>query len=355
MERNNKIGMLDLMGRPAFCAAEGLVTRVNALAAAYHIAPGMQIADLLLTGTEEYAAFTGGCLHLTLSAGGQPLGASVNRVADCDVFCLEEDEDNRELRAMALAAQKLRTPLSTVMLTAQQLFPVAELRDDPAAREQAAQLNRSLLQMLRVICNMTDAGESVPAPQLQTVNITAVLSEIFEKAAALVEHTECALEYQDCPETVYGLADPDSLERAVLNILSNALKFSRPGDTIRAGLTRRGRMLYLTVENSGEPIPAGIRADVFTRYRRPCSPEEKRFGIGLGFVLTRAAAAAHGGTVLIDQPGDSGTRVTMSLAIRQNNGMVRSPVLRVDYTGGYSKWLTELSEQLPASLYTEEF
>lgn len=354
MERNNEIGMLDLMARPAFCAAGGYVTRVNTQAAAWGITPGTALAALLATGEEEYAAFTGGCLYLTLSVQGQQCGASVTRMGDFDVFSMEESEDSRELDAMALAARELRTPLETIMLTAQQLYPVVQLQEDPAAREQAAQLNRGLFRMLRVINNMSDAAQPLTDPRMESVDIPAALDEIFAKAAALVAHTQLTLEYRGYPDAVQGLADLDRLERAVLNMVSNALKFSRPGDTIHASLTKRGSKLYLTMENSGDPIPAGIRGDLFTRYQRRCSMEDPRFGIGLGLVLIRAAAAAHGGTVLVDADRKSGTKITMSLAIRQGDAQVHSSVLKVDYAGDRSYGLIELSEHLPKNLYENE-
>ena len=71
--------------------------------------------------------------------------------------------------------------------------------------------------------------------------------------------------------------------------------------------------------------------------------------------LVRSAAAAHGGAVLIDQPAGCGTRVTLTLALRKNEpGMLRSPVMRVDYTGERDHALVELSDCLPAELYGKE-
>ena len=354
MERYNDIGMLDLIGRPAFCAADSSVIRVNARCAAYGIETGMAISDLLETGTDEYAAFESGRLHLTLTIRNQSFGASVSRMEGFDVFCLEDDDDRKELNAMALAAKELRSPLETIMLTAQRLFPVAGLQDDPATRKQVALLNRGLFRMLRVIGNMSDAAQSATDPHMETVDIPAALDEIFAKASALVEHTQISLTYQGYPESVLGLADRDRLERAVLNMVSNAVKFSSPGDTIRASLTRRGNKFYLTMEDSGNGISAEVRGDEFTRYQRPCNMEDKRFGIGLGLVLIRAAAAAHGGTVLVDSSRGSGTKITMSLAIRQGHGQLRSGMLRVDYAGGMDNSLIELSECLPESLYEKE-
>ena len=72
-------------------------------------------------------------------------------------------------------------------------------------------------------------------------------------------------------------------------------------------------------------------------------------------VLLRGAAVMHGGTVLLEYPKDSGTRVTMTLAIRQKTGsLVQSPGLfQVDYAGERDHHLIELSESLPAELYSK--
>lgn len=354
-QRNDTAQLLDLMARPAFCVADGLICRVNAQAAAYDIAPGTEISTLLLTGAEEYAAFDGGCLHLTLALSGERLGASVTRLAEFDVFCLEELSDSRELQAMALAARELRDPLTTVMITAQRLYPVAGTRDDPATREQVSRLNRGLFQIQRVIGNMSNAEHYAVSPARQeTVNVVGVLDEVFAKAAALVAHTGLRLEYRPHPDAVYTLADQESLERAVLNMVSNAVKFSDANSTIQASLTRRGQKLYLTMENTGKPIPTGILGDVFTRYQRQCGMEDSRFGIGLGLVLIRAAAAAHGGTVLMESR-ENATRITMSLAIRQGGARMRDAQLQVDYAGEMDHSLIELSDILPPALYEKEF
>ena len=98
-----------------------------------------------------------------------------------------------------------------------------------------------------------------------------------------------------------------------------------------------------------------IKGSIHSRYLRQPGIEDSRFGIGLGMVLIRSTAALHGGTVLIDQPQGSGTRITMTLAIRQNTGgQLRSPMLRVDYSGERDHGLLELSESLPAFLYEKK-
>lgn len=355
MERiSDAMGMLDLMVRPGFFVKDNLIVKVNQSAAGLLISEGTEISELLVTGKEEYAAFNGGCLYLTLSVSGQSWGASVTRMGDLDVFILEQEADQAELQAMALAAQELREPLANVMTTADRLFPMVALQDDPATRDQVARLNRGLFQMLRVISNMSDANR-YSASQITSQEVRDVggfLQEVFDKAQALVAHTGITLTFSGLPETVYCLVDTEKLERAVLNILSNAIKFTPSGGTIEASLTRRGAMLYLTVLDSGSGIPDNVKGTIHSRYLRGPVLDEGRFGIGLGMVLIRSAATHHGGTVLIDQPGETGTRITLTLAIRQNqSGTLRSNIHRFDYAGERDHGLLELSGNLPHELY----
>ena len=350
------LGLLDLMTHPAFCVKDGIIIKTNSAAAVHGIENGARVAPLLETGTEEYSEFQGGCLYLNLNLNGESLGASVTRVREHDIFCLEQDADNRELQAMALASRELRKPLTSVMTTAQKLFPLSGAEGDPEAAEQAARLNRGLFQMLRVIENMSDANRYATADtrSQELLDVCALFQEAFDKAVAMVAHTGLTLEFENFPEPVYTLADGEKLSRAVFNIISNAIKFTPRGGSIRAKLTRRGKKLYLTVRDSGSGIGENLCSSIFSRYARQPGLEDGRFGIGLGMVLIRSAAALHGGTVLVEGSEGSGTRIIMSLSVRTAEGAgseVRSPRHRIDYAGGWDPCLVALSETLPAELY----
>ena len=356
MENEATFGMLDLIAQPAFCVQSGVITRANRAAQGRLIAEGTDINDLIKIGAEEYREFAGGCLYLTLTLNGRGCGATVSRVEDQDVFVLEQEADQTELQTMALAARELRGPLSNVMAIADQLFPMVNTEDDPAARQQIAQINRGLFQMLRVIGNMSDAARYTgpAAPQQETMDICALLDEIFARAQELVHHGNIELRYTTLRESIYCSVDAEKLERAVLNIISNAVKFTPAGGSIDARLTRRGRKLYLRIQDSGAGITSPLLGSLFSRYRREPALEDSRFGIGLGMVLIRAAAAAHGGTVLVDQPEGQGTRITMTMEINKNGSCLRSPILRVDYAGERDHALIALADALPVSLYEPE-
>lgn len=348
-------GMLDLMTQAAFCVKDNIIICANQAARARLIDEGNAVSDLLHTGKEEYAEFTQGCLYLTLLVGGERCGASVSRVQDADIFVLEQDADYAELHAMALAARELRNPLSSIMTIADNLFPLAEQDSNDELRHQMAQINRGLFQMLRTIGNMSDAARYVgETPTRQEVrDVAALVAEIFRKAGELICHGGLKLTYSGPGHSIYCPVDAEKLERAIYNILSNAMKFTPKGGSIDARMILQGGKLRLSIQDSGCGIPQQLRGSVHSRFLRQPGLEDGRFGIGLGMVLIRSTAAAHGGTVLIDHPTDCGTRITMTLDIRRKTGTnLSSGILRVDYAGERDHGLIELSDVLPSEIYS---
>ena len=348
VENNSTLNIIDLMICPSFCVQNQKIIRVNDAARRLFLTPQMDIAPLLVTGQEEYASFREGCLYLTITIAGEPQGATVTRLGDVDVFLADEQTELQELQVLALAARQLRMPLSNVMIAADQL---GRCQQSEAAKDSAARLNRGTAQLQRMICNMSDSLRYLKGGRLQIRNITSLVSELFEKSRVLAEEAGISLHSQVPQEDIFTLTDEEQLERAIYNLISNALKFTPRGGQIDAVMTRKGKLLQITLQDSGSGIADGILENIFTRYLRQPSLEDSRFGMGLGMVLIRAAARTHGGTVLIDRPGE-GARVSMTLAIRENpDTMLKSPRLTIDYAGERDHGLLELSESLPADLY----
>ncbi len=342
------LDMLELIRQPAFFVRAGKILRTNAAAAQCQIPTDQPVAPLLLTGAEEYEAFTGGCLSLTLSVADIPYAAWVTRAEECDIFLMEEETEKAELHAMALAAQQLREPLSGLMAAADQLFQ--ELPHAP----QAPQINQSLHQLLRLVGNMSDAARYAASKVsgMELCNISIFFDELMGSAALLAAQSGHMLEYNGLAQRLHCLINREQIERTVYNLLSNAIKFSPEGTVISARLVRRNSKLCFTLEDRGEGISEQLRGTVFSRFLREPGITDGRFGIGLGLMLVRSAAMNHQGTVLIEQPEGGGTRVTVAFPIRQSStDTLRSPILTVDYAGEQNHGLIELSDTLPASAY----
>lgn len=340
-EKKEIFGLLDLMIRPGFCVKENRIVKCNAAGEALLFTPGTDVRTLLITGQEEYEAFQDGCLYLKLGQDSGQWGATVIRLEGWDIFALDSPGEEQQLRALELAAQELRAPLSSVMVAAQQL-----------SGPQQPQLIRGLHQLLRLVGNMSDAGNAPTPSRQELTDLSSLFAEIMEKAAPLLALSGCTLHYTGLSQELISLADRDLLERAVLNMLSNAVKFSPPQSSVTATLTRQGKLLLLSIEDCGAGIDPKIQPSMFNRYLRSPGIEDGRFGLGLGMVLIRQAALSHGGTVLVDCP--RGSRITLTLAIRQQHGTtLRSPILMPDYAGGWDHTLLELADCLPPEAYTD--
>lgn len=348
MEKNKELrDWLNLLIRPGFYVEEGRITQVNAAAQGLLLEPGMDIGPLITSGLESYRNFQTGCLYVQLTLSGMAFHGCVTKDQAADVFILDADAGDTALQALSLAARELRSPLSAVM------HGVQAMREEN--NPQAAALNRGLYQLLRLVGNMSDAGRSPGNARMETADLTAFFDELFEKTAVFAQAAGIRLEYQGLSKPLLCLADRGLLERAVLNLLSNAFKFTPKGGTVRVTLFTGGTSLRLSVWDSGPGIAQEIQGNLFSRYLRQPGIEDSRFGLGLGMVLVRSAAAAHGGAVLIDQPEGWGTRVTITVALRREKAEVlRSPTMRIDYAGERDHALTELSDCLPVSLYKKE-
>lgn len=345
--------LLELLHRPAFFVQDGMIARVNRDAARYMLEEGTPVSSLIDAGQEEYSNYVDGYLCLTLLIGQERFLCSVFTHSGGHIFMIEQQTLELHLQCMALVAQQLRSPLTGILAAVDRLLPHTE---EAPTQDYANHLNQRLYQLLRMVGNMSDAARYAnPQPLTEYVDVPSLLDEIFQQTIPLAESSGYQLQFDGLPHTIHTLADRELLERAVLNLLSNAMKFSPAGSTLRARLSKHGDFLRFTMEDPGCGMQVDTLGSPFCRYMREPSLEDPRHGLGLGLVMVQLAAACHGGTVLIDQPHGTGTRITLTIAIRHHRATtLRAPVLRFDYTGERDHALIELADVLPSHLYTNE-
>lgn len=347
-------GMLEIIPQPAFLVDHGTITLVNHAARLMTVEEGTPVSALLFEDAQDYAAFEGGCLCLTLTISGCPISTAVTRMNTLDLFVMDPVTDQPELKALALTAVEFREPLSDIMTIKEYIIEAVAPERKETTAPWVGQLNRRLSQMHRALCNMADASRfaAETRPKLTYQNVCAVLDEAFDRSALLVEQAGYHLNYSGLQQPITCLIAADRLERCVYNLLSNAMKNSPVGSTIEATLTRKGKKLYLSIQDYGNGVPVHLLSNVYFRYRRQPSLEDTHTGLGLGMMLVRNTAAIHGGTVLMDQPQGKGNRITISLSIRTTGGeTLRTGILPVDYAGEYDHALLELSDVLPPEFY----
>ncbi len=331
--------LLELIGQSAFCVKDGKITAANRAALQRQISPERELKPMLCEYAEEYDAFEDGILYLRLQVDGTQYDATVTRTDEGDLFLLDDPYTDEALKSMTLCSMHLRSQLSGVMSS-------LEGQTDSA-------LIRGIYKLQRTVCNMSDiAYYRSGKVQTDTLEIGSVIYEIVEKASVLLGKSGRTLRFTGLREQVFTQGNYELIERAVYNLISNAAKFTDSEITVTAA--KKGSSVLLTVEDSGDGISEDLYSTLFNRYQRQPGIEDGRFGIGLGLSLVRAAAAVHGGTVLVTRGKSGGTKVTMSIAIRPSSkDTVRTPAVKLsDYAGGNDHALVELSDVLPVEVYS---
>jgi signal transduction histidine kinase len=217
-----------------------------------------------------------------------------------------------QMEFVAGVSHELRTPLAVIHTAAYNLK--GGVASNPAQVERYGVLihqeSGRLKQMVEQVLRFSKAQAGIIVQEPGPVWIESVIGDALEANAALIQSTRCTVEREVERELPLILGDPNALEHAVGNLISNALKYgARPDGWIGISakqVTERGRTwVEVRVSDRGPGIPAAEQAhlfDAFFRGRR--AQEDQVHGTGLGLSLVKKIVEAHGGTVGVkSEPG----------------------------------------------------
>jgi two-component system phosphate regulon sensor histidine kinase PhoR len=145
--------------------------------------------------------------------------------------------------------------------------------------------------------------------RLSSVDLRAVAARAAEAIRPLAQTRGQRVEVDLPPEPVALAVDAPRLERALLNLLSNAHKHGRDGGAIRLSLSRGDGVAELAVADDGPGIALDEQARIFDRFHRAGPDAARRSdGAGLGLPIARALAELHGGRITLESaPGKGAT------------------------------------------------
>jgi signal transduction histidine kinase len=189
-------------------------------------------------------------------------------------------------RLVADASHELRTPLTSLITNLELL---AERPDDPSAPALAAAALAEAGELRVLINDLVELARDGPTPShIEDVRLDLVAERVAARAVSRAP----GLRYElDCrPTLVRG--DPDALERAIGNLVDNALKWSPPDGRIRISAADG----TVEVSDDGPGIPADDLPYIFDRFYRSAKARALP-GSGLGLAIVRRIADMHGGTV----------------------------------------------------------
>lgn len=145
------------------------------------------------------------------------------------------------------------------------------------------------------------------------VDLSTTVVALLERLGSVwSEHRVEALVEPD----VEVLGDPNAIERVVTNLVSNAVKFSSPGETVQVTVAREGNHALLLVDDSGPGVPEHEREKIFVRFFRGAEDAVVRTrGVGIGLSVVQDFVAQMGGTVRVADSPAGGARFIVELPV----------------------------------------
>jgi len=209
----------------------------------------------------------------------------------------------------------LRAPLTTIQGHAQLLQRALENAGSESRLQRSVDaIANAARRMNAMIQDLVDSAR-LEAGQLKmnrwSQDLHSFVLELRERLGGLVEAERIRAEVPD--DLPHVSADPDRLERILMNLLSNALKYSSPDSEVLIKAERIGQEVLISVIDRGVGIAAEDLPHIFERFYTAKSGRRKAEGLGLGLYITRMLVEAHGGRIWVNSDLGKGSTFSFTL------------------------------------------
>jgi signal transduction histidine kinase len=221
---------------------------------------------------------------------------------------------------VANVSHELKTPLALIRLFAETL----ELRRVPT-EEKAHQyyrvINKESQRLTQLINNILDFSRIEAGRKeyrFAPANVGRIVSEVVEAYRFQIEQQGFALTVDVAPDLPDVDADSEALGQALLNLVNNAIKYSREVKSLSLSVRGVGDTVQIAVADRGIGVPKGEQKKIFEKfYRGEASLVHETKGSGLGLSLVEHIMDAHGGAVDIESAPGKGSTFTLVLPVAQ--------------------------------------
>ena len=231
-----------------------------------------------------------------------------------------EDANRHKSVFLANMSHELRTPLNAIIGFSELLTDAQDGQFDEATRKrflsQILTSGRHLLGLINDILDLSKVEAGQMELRLQTLSVADSVDQVVKTVEPLVAKKSITL-----TSTVAGagdmLADAGKVKQMLLNLVSNAIKFTPEGGSVTIGAVRIKETIEISVTDTGIGISESDLKSIFREFHQvDFGPGRKHEGTGLGLALTKRFALLHGGDVRAASRLNKGSVFTLSLPVR---------------------------------------
>lgn len=237
----------------------------------------------------------------------------------------ELEESNQKLKELdqikgrffANISHELRTPLTLMISPLESILGRYRTSLDIDAVNLLQTMHSNGLRLLKLINDLLDLvrlDSGVMLARREPVALEPFLQGMASAARQVAEDKQIELVVAIAPEVGVVMVDRDKMEKIVLNLQFNALKFTPTGGRVELCVGKEGEELVLRVSDTGIGIPAKDLPNMFSRFFQVDSSSRRKFqGVGIGLALVKELTELHEGTVAVESVEGKGTTFTIRM------------------------------------------
>jgi signal transduction histidine kinase len=213
-------------------------------------------------------------------------------------------------------SHELRTPLNAVigfaeMLTMEAFGPLGHARYHEYARDIRSS-GAHLLALINDILDLTRLDAGVTELDEEKINVADLIGPVLRMMQAQAAESDVAIDRRIEPRLPRILADKRRVHQVLINLVSNAIKFTPSGGNVRVSVFRAGAEMAVSITDTGIGIAPEDIPKAFERFRQIDSALSRKYeGSGLGLPLARQLMELHGGRLVLESRLHQGTTVTV--------------------------------------------
>ena len=231
--------------------------------------------------------------------------------------------DKLKTEFFANISHELRTPLNVIFGALQLLDVYAEKKsvteESIKTKKYIKVMKQNCYRQLRLVNNLIDITKIDSGYfqlNLENYNIVNVVEEITLSVADYIEQKFISIEFDTEIEEKIMSIDADKIERIMLNLLSNSIKFTNAGDYIYVNIYDKDKSVIISVRDTGIGIPEGKLELIFERFRQvDKSLLRNNEGSGIGLSLVKSLVELHGGKISIVSEYGKGSEFIIELPV----------------------------------------
>ena len=233
----------------------------------------------------------------------------------------ESEKDRKEF--FANISHELRTPLNVILGALQLVNLNVNAMERSIQRENIAKysviMKQNCYRLVRLVNNLIDTTKIDSGyfqVNLSNCDIVNIVEDITLSVAEYIENKGISLLFDTDVEEKVIACDPDKIERIVLNLISNAVKFTPRGGSIMVDMKDMGDDIRISVKDSGIGIAKEKQKMIFERFVQvDKSLARANEGSGIGLSLVKALVEMHGGDIHVESKVDEGSEFIINMPI----------------------------------------